>query len=237
MSKVIALFGAGSGLGTAVARRFGQEGYSVALVARRRGPLDALASTLRSEGIKTTVFPADLSHPDAVADLISEIRHKLGHIDGVCYSPATTEAFLPASEMTVTMMRERTELLFHGLVAVVNEVLPEMRKRGSGAILAGFGGTAALGLPYMSGPAPAQAAARNYLFSLHGEVADLGIHVGIVTISGVITGSGYHHTIVAEEHDAPADLSIPIVEAADLANQLWQTANGLGKLEVAFPAV
>lgn len=36
MSKVLAIFGAGSGLGTALARRFGKEGFSIALVAGSR---------------------------------------------------------------------------------------------------------------------------------------------------------------------------------------------------------
>ncbi|MFD8282508.1 SDR family NAD(P)-dependent oxidoreductase [Streptomyces solisilvae] len=36
MAKTIAVFGAGSGMGKAVTRRFGQEGYRIALVARRR---------------------------------------------------------------------------------------------------------------------------------------------------------------------------------------------------------
>jgi short-subunit dehydrogenase len=43
MSKSIAVFGVGSGLGQAVARRYARQGYEVVLVARRREPLDVLA--------------------------------------------------------------------------------------------------------------------------------------------------------------------------------------------------
>jgi NAD(P)-dependent dehydrogenase (short-subunit alcohol dehydrogenase family) len=39
-SKTIALFGAGPGLGTALATRSGREGHRVALIARRAAPLD-----------------------------------------------------------------------------------------------------------------------------------------------------------------------------------------------------
>jgi NAD(P)-dependent dehydrogenase (short-subunit alcohol dehydrogenase family) len=42
MSKVIAIFGAGTGLGASVARRFAREGFRVALVARGKERLDAL---------------------------------------------------------------------------------------------------------------------------------------------------------------------------------------------------
>ena len=41
MSKSIAVFGAGPGLGQAVARRYAREGYAVTLVARRRSHLTA----------------------------------------------------------------------------------------------------------------------------------------------------------------------------------------------------
>jgi hypothetical protein len=44
----------------------------------------------------------------------------------------------------------------------------------------------------MSGPAPAQEAARNYLYSLRGKIAGEGVHVGMVTISASITGNAYH---------------------------------------------
>lgn len=236
MSKVVAIFGAGPGPGIAVARRFGREGYSVALVSRRQGPLDEFARLLRSEGIVASAFAADLSDPDAVAGVVEAIRAEFGTVDVAYYSPASSEAFLPASEMTVAMMRERIDLCLHGLVAVVNAVLPGMRERGSGAILAGFGGTAAVGLPYMSGPAPAQAAARNYLFSLHGELANVGIRVGMVTVSGAIAGSAYHQSMEAGESDTPPGLEIPVVSADELAERLWQSAAGTGDLETFHPA-
>ena len=48
MSKSIAVFGAGPGLGQAVARRYARGGYAVTLVARRSEPLDLLARDLTS---------------------------------------------------------------------------------------------------------------------------------------------------------------------------------------------
>jgi hypothetical protein len=47
MPKSIAVFGAGPGLGQAVARRYAREGYEVTLVARRQEPIDRLAKELR----------------------------------------------------------------------------------------------------------------------------------------------------------------------------------------------
>lgn len=233
--KTLVVLGAGPGLGAAVAQRFGREGYSVALVARRLEPLEELSATLARDGITAAPFQADLGRAENVPPLLEAIRKRFGRIDAIYYSPAGTEAFLPASEMTAEMVRDRSELLFVSLVAAVNGVLPEMRQRGDGAVLAGFGGSAMQGLPFMSGPAPAQAAARNYLYSLNGEVAGDGIRVGMVTISAVITGSAYHRAVEAKEDDTPGGFEMPVVEGQDLAEALWQAAVGKGQLEATFP--
>jgi hypothetical protein len=76
---------------------------------------------------------------------------------------------LPAMEMTVDVMPDRPKLLFLSLVTAANGVLPEMRERGEGTILAGFCGRVVQGSPFMSGSAPAQEAARNCLYSLRGK--------------------------------------------------------------------
>ena len=61
MSKSIAVFGAGPGLGQAVARQYARKGYAVTLVARRPEQLDRLAEELTSAGATAHVITADLS--------------------------------------------------------------------------------------------------------------------------------------------------------------------------------
>jgi NAD(P)-dependent dehydrogenase (short-subunit alcohol dehydrogenase family) len=50
-TKTIAVFGVGPGMGRSVARRFGREGFQVALVARNQTRLDAFTAELAAEGI------------------------------------------------------------------------------------------------------------------------------------------------------------------------------------------
>lgn len=235
MGKVISIFGAGPGLGISVARRFGSEGYAVALVARRAAPLEELRQALSEDGIEAAVFTADLTDGDAIRSVVADIRERFGGPDAVYYSPASTEAFLPASQMTAQMTRDRLALLFVGLVEVVCATLPGMRERGGGAILAGMGGSAAIGLPFMSGPAPAQAAARNYLQSLHGELAGEGIHVAMATISGVIRGSAYHRAVVAGEADADDTFEMPIVDPDEIADRLCEAVRSGKGVEFFYP--
>ncbi|KND37998.1 SDR family NAD(P)-dependent oxidoreductase, partial [Streptomyces stelliscabiei] len=58
---VIAVIGAGPGLGLSIARRFGREGFQVALVSRTQDKLDALAARLAAEGIEAAGFAADVT--------------------------------------------------------------------------------------------------------------------------------------------------------------------------------
>ncbi|OHV38451.1 hypothetical protein BCD49_13335 [Pseudofrankia sp. EUN1h] len=53
---VIAIVGAGPGMGLEIARAFGEKGFTVALVARTAANLDALVSTLTGEGIEAAGF-------------------------------------------------------------------------------------------------------------------------------------------------------------------------------------
>ena len=65
MSKSIAVFGAGPGLGEAVACRYAREGYGVTLVARRPEPLERLAKDLTGAGATAHVITAGLADTDA----------------------------------------------------------------------------------------------------------------------------------------------------------------------------
>jgi short-subunit dehydrogenase len=79
MSNSIVVFGAGPGLGQAVAHRYAREGYDVVLVGRRREPLDLLAQDLTSAGATAYVITADLSHTDAARQLSEQIRAEVGN--------------------------------------------------------------------------------------------------------------------------------------------------------------
>ena len=69
MSKTIAAFGVGPGLGQAVARCYAREGYTVVLVARRQEPLDLLATDLTRAGATAHAITADLSDTAATPRL------------------------------------------------------------------------------------------------------------------------------------------------------------------------
>src|SRR5262245_18514898 len=75
--STIVVAGYGPGISAAVAEKFGKAGLSVALVARNRDKLSAGVKALEGKGIKAGAFPADLSDPAAIRDVVGKVRGAL----------------------------------------------------------------------------------------------------------------------------------------------------------------
>lgn len=83
--KNIVITGASSGLGEGMARKFAALGRNLALCARRRDRLDALAAELtdRYPGIRVVVRELDVTDHDRVFTVFDEFRSELGTLDRV----------------------------------------------------------------------------------------------------------------------------------------------------------
>ncbi|PZS24378.1 MAG: SDR family oxidoreductase [Pseudonocardiales bacterium] len=235
MSRSIAVFGTGSGLGQAVARRYAREGYDIILVARRREPLELLAGDITRTGATAHVITADLAHADAVPRLAEQIRAKVGHLDAFYYAPTPDGGFVPAAGLTPQQAAEFMPLTFYTLVALVREFLPHMLDQRDGAILTAQGASSTQGLPNMSGPGPAQAAQRNYLQSLHAEVADKGVYVGMLYIGAAIENSAFHTEMQRAEAAGEPVWKMPIVSSDHLADLLRTMHTVREEPEASYP--
>jgi short-subunit dehydrogenase len=234
--KSIAVFGAGPGLGRAVARRYAQEGYDVVLVARNRQGLEAFANELSGLGVGAHVTPADLADTAGVPALGERIRAAIGELDALYYAPTPGHGFVPAADLTPQRAQDFMPLLFYTHIALVQEFLPHMIEQGSGAILTAQGASTLHGLPNMSGSGPAQAAQRNYLQSLQTEVADKGVYVGMLYIGAVIENSAFHTYTVESDRAGTGRYWGPTVSPDYLADLLWTMHNTNGESEAQYPA-
>ncbi|MGV9306485.1 SDR family NAD(P)-dependent oxidoreductase [Nonomuraea sp. NPDC003727] len=237
MTKSIAVFGAGPGVGQAIARRYGKEGYEVVLVARRQGPLDLLARDLSGEGITTHVITADLDQAGAVPALAERIRARVGDPTALYYGPAPTElALVPAVDLTPELLQDRMPITMYTLLALVREFLPAMLERGDGAILSAQGAAAVRGRPHMSGWPTVLAAQRNYLQSLAAEVAGKGVHVGVLYVGARIVGTAFdsdHRRRRAQGEPVP---DMAAADPAELADLLWDMHATRNRHETGVPA-
>jgi short-subunit dehydrogenase len=250
VSRSIAVLGAGPALGRAVARRYAEEGYEVALVARRREPLEQLAGELTSAGATAYAVPGDLSDTAGVASLAQQIRDKIGDPDALYYGPTAGGSAL-AADPTPEQIQAYMPCAVYSLVALVREFVPHMIEQRHGAILLATGASAVQGTRNFRGPGPALAAQRNYLQSLQAEVAEHGVYVGRLYIGATIAGSTWHSRAMAEEAAAeeaaaeeaaaeeaagrPARTRGPVVDPAHLAGLLWEMHQTGTKAESIYP--
>lgn len=234
-AKSIAVFGVGPGLGQAVARRYAREGYTIVLVARRQEPLQQLAKELTSTGSTVHIITADLLDTDAIPALAEQIRARVGNLDAFYYAPTPSGGFATAANLTPQKAQDFMPLIFYTLLALVQEFLPHMLEQGSGAILTAQGASSVKGLPYMTGPGPAQAAQRNYLQSLHAEVADRGVYVGMLYIGAAIEQSAFHTEMERAKAAGEPVWEMLTVSPDYLADLLWKMQSSRKQAEVTYP--
>jgi NAD(P)-dependent dehydrogenase (short-subunit alcohol dehydrogenase family) len=197
MSKTIVVVGFGPGNSTAVAEKFGTEGFSVALVGRTQERLASGAAALKDRGIVAAAFPADAADPAAIGAVIRKVRAELGPITAIhwnAYGGADAGDLLTADPAAV---RGIFDAPVFGLLAAAREALPDLKGAGDGAILitnGGFGDLSQSMDEYAAtsstmGIALANAAKNKLAGLLSQRLKRDGVYVGEVMIYGTIKGT------------------------------------------------
>lgn len=189
-SGTCVIVGAGCGLGQGIARAFGGAGYTIALVARKRGHLDRMVSALAAEGIAAHGFEGDVTRPDTLAAAFAAIRQTCPPIEVLEYSP--TPAIPPdmrdwiALGATPAIVDGLMKLLVYGLMHSVQQVLPQMLARGKGSILVTTSGSGRYPVQALAPIGMAMGAARNYAHCLHQALQPKGLFVGSIVVNALI---------------------------------------------------
>lgn len=181
--KVVLVVGAGPGLGASVARRFGREGYDVALVARSPGPLGRLAGELREAGIRVSVAEVDIDDAPALTEAVTGLGAELGRIDVLHFNPSV---YRPKDPMHLGA-EELLADVRTGVGALLTAVQAARPFMSAGARVTVTGSMAA------DRPSPAacslgvqKAGLRNLVLSLDRTLATDGIRAVSLTVNGVL---------------------------------------------------
>ncbi|HEY75961.1 MAG TPA: SDR family oxidoreductase [Thermoflexia bacterium] len=134
--KVALVTAASRGLGRAVALQLAEEEASVAICARKEGPLQATAEEIReATGAEVLAIPADVSVPEDVDRLVEAVLDRFGRIDVL-----VTNAGGPPPgrflDLTPADWEAAVRLTLMSAVRLCYSVVPAMRKQGGGSIMA-----------------------------------------------------------------------------------------------------
>lgn len=197
-NKTILIGGYGPGISSAVARRFGREGWQAALVGRTAERLEAGVAALAKDGITAKAFACDLGDPAAVKQLVGRVREGLGPVTAIHWN---AYAGLAGDLTTCDLDDFRTVLDVGvvGTVAAVQAALPDLREQDDAAVLITGGGFAyyadevdgmiaqygAMGLGV------AKAAQHKLTGVLHHKLRADGIYVGSIVVTGAVAGTAF----------------------------------------------
>lgn len=195
------MVGAGPGVGAAVAKRFGKEGFRVALLARRASALEGYLQELKEAGVAETYgFTADAGDPASLIAAFDRIKTQLGDPSVVVYNAAYLRQGVP-STLKVEDLLEDFEVNVAGALVVAQQVIPAMQANKKGTILFTGGGLAFNPAPPYASLAIGKAAIRSLAYSLGGELEPDNIQVATVTISGYVKpGTHFDPDLIAETY-------------------------------------
>lgn len=188
---VIAVVGAGPGIGEAVARRFVQEGFIVALLARTEDKLRSMVQGIENDFGKGTArhYLTDLRVEQQVISSFKDIRTELGPVQVLVYNAGARRVNgRSILETTSEEFENFTKINLFGAFWSTKCVLPDMLAAEKGTIIF-TGATGSLrGMPGLSSFSPGKFGLRSLAQIITRENQARGVHAAHLIIDGPVDG-------------------------------------------------
>ena len=182
---VCCVIGAGDATGSAVARRFAKEGYTVCVARRTATALKPLVDQIIVEGGRAVAFGLDARREDQVVNFFQQIEAEVGPVEVLVFNVGGNVRF-PILETTSQKYFKVWEMCAMAGFLAGREAARIMLPRGHGTLLF-TGATASLrGAAGFSAFAGGKAALRALAQSMARELGPKGLHVAHVVIDGMI---------------------------------------------------
>ncbi|MFI7357589.1 SDR family oxidoreductase [Streptomyces avidinii] len=129
--KIVAVTGAGSGIGEATALLLAERGAKVVLGARRTERLEALAARIEQAGGQAAWIRTDVTRRTDLVGLVDLARERYGKLD-VLVSNAGVGLISPLDDLRVDDWEEMIDVNLKGVLYGIAAALPVFREQGSG---------------------------------------------------------------------------------------------------------
>ncbi|KQW32534.1 short-chain dehydrogenase [Acidovorax sp. Root402] len=212
-TPLVFITGASSGIGQALAQRYHQAGFRLALVARRTSEVKTWASAQGISPESYEIYSADVSVTDSIVAAGRDCIARQGVPDVVIANAGISVGMDTAVRDDIDVMARTFATNNIGMAATFQPFVDAMVQRGSGTLV-GIGSVAGIrGLPGHGAYCASKAAVISYCESLRGELRPHGVRV--VTVS-----PGYIDTPLTQQNR----YSMPfLMQPADFADQAFRT--------------
>lgn len=210
---LVFITGASSGIGQALAHRYHQAGFRLALVARRTSEVKTWASAQGISPDSYEIYSADVSVTDSIVAAGRDCIARQGVPDVVIANAGISVGMDTAVLSDIDVMARTFATNNIGMAATFHPFVDAMVQRGSGTLV-GIGSVAGIrGLPGHGAYCASKAAVISYCESLRGELRPHGVRV--VTVS-----PGYIDTPLTQQNR----YSMPfLMQPADFADRAFRT--------------
>jgi len=219
-NKTIWITGASSGIGKALAIKFAQEGWKVAISARRENLLKEISKSQNN----IDYFPLDVTDIEKCKIVFNDVKKKLGDIN---ISVFCTGIHDPKSEKKLNLekVRKIMEVNFFGTVNSINAVYDYYKDKKSGQISIVSSVAGYRGLPAAGGYCASKSALSSFAESLYFDFKRENVRVSLVS-------PGFIKTPMTDQNDFP----MPMIKSPEFAaEQMFKGLTKSKSFEIHFP--
>jgi NAD(P)-dependent dehydrogenase (short-subunit alcohol dehydrogenase family) len=178
--KVAVIYGAGGGIGGAVARAFASEGATVFLTGHSLAPVEVVAKDIVSAGGSAAAAEVDALDEQAVDQHLQSVIDKAGRVDISFNAVGIANAKIvgpPLAEMDAEQFSLAITTYTRSYFLTARLAARHMIPNKSGVIMTVTALHSRMGIPLVGGYGPAQAAKEALTRGLSAELAPHGIRV------------------------------------------------------------
>ncbi|MFE9690241.1 SDR family oxidoreductase [Micromonospora sp. NPDC005806] len=180
-AQVAVVTGASAGVGRATARLLARRGIAIALLARGRTGLDAVADEVRAAGSQALPVEVDMAEHDQVVAAGQRIEDELGPID-LWINNAFSSVFAPFQQTRPEEFWRATQVTYLGYVHGTRVALHHMTARDRGTIVQVGSALAYRGIPLQAAYCGAKHAVVGFTESLRCELMHDGSNVKVTMV-------------------------------------------------------
>jgi len=183
--------GASRNIGRSIALAFAAEGADLALNTRaNREELDAVAAECAKAGARVVPLLADISDADAVETMVARALADLGPID-ILVCNAAVRPHKALTETSIEDWHHVVSVNLHSAFYLARAVVPGMKERGRGSIIALGGQSSLTGRPNTAAVTAAKTGLLGLVRALAAELGPFGIRVNMVVPGFIDTERRY----------------------------------------------